>query len=86
MKYTFLLVFLISGCITVPVIRHMPQLPPSLNIPCQELVQLPRDTAKLSGILKSVTINYGLYHECAIKLEMFQSWYKEQIEIFDSVK
>ena len=87
MKYLITIIVLgLAGCMTVPVTRHMPQLPPSLQTPCRELEQLPNNTDKLSVILRSVTTNYGYYHECAIKLEMFRIWYQEQKEIFESIK
>lgn len=85
MKYC-LLALLLSGCMTVPVTRTMPNLPPSLQQPPKELDQIPRNTTKLSDVLKSVTTNYSYCHECAIKLELIQSWYNQQKEIFDSVK
>jgi hypothetical protein len=33
-----------------------------------------------------VTNNYTIYHECKIKVETWQQWYKEQKQIFESVK
>lgn len=87
MRYLITVILLsLTGCMAIPVTRHMPQLPPSLQTPCKELDQLPRNTDKLSVVLRSVTTNYNHYHECAIKLEMLQMWYQEQKEIFESIK
>jgi hypothetical protein len=40
-------------------------------------------TAELLG---TVNENYGTYYEIVNKLKAWQSWYKEQKQIFESVK
>jgi hypothetical protein len=73
------------GCSAVPVKRNFPSTPPSLEKSCSELEEIQK-TTKLSDVLIVVTNNYTLYHECKIKVETWQQWYKEQKQIFESVK
>lgn len=75
----------LAGCVA-PVERQFPKLPPSLEKPCENLELVAPGTEKLSDVLIVVTSNYAKYHECQIKVETWQSWYKTQKEIFDSVK
>ena len=77
---------LLTGCSTsVPVNRNFPNIPPSLEKPCVSLQEI-KSTDKLSDVLIVVTDNYSLYHECSIKVETWQDWYKKNKEIFESVK
>jgi hypothetical protein len=81
------LVIFLSGCVaTVPVSRNFPDIPPSLQAGCENLELVPAGTDKLSEVLVVVTNNYSKYHECQIKVETWQEWYKTQKEIFDSVR
>ena len=41
---------------------------------------------KTAELLSTVTENYGTYHEVTSKLKAWQEWYKEQKQIFESVK
>ena len=77
---------LLTGCVTVPVEREFPKLPPSLTTGCADLVQIPQNTTKLSEVLVVVTNNYSLYQECQIKVDTWLSWYNEQKKIFDTVR
>ena len=77
---------LLSGCVTVPVEREFPKLPPSLQTGCSDLAVVPQSTTKLSEVLVVVTNNYSLYQECQIKVETWLSWYNEQKKIFDTVR
>lgn len=79
-------ILLLTACTTVPVAREFPKLPPSLEKPCGPLEQVPANTKKLSQVLITVTNNYTLYHECQLKVEAWQEWYKKQKDVFDSVK
>jgi hypothetical protein len=53
---------------------------------CPELSTVAADTEQLSEVLKVVTENYGQYHECRIKVDLWMEWYKTQRDIFNSVK
>lgn len=41
---------------------------------------------KISGLTTTVVENYGTYHQVVERLKAWQTWYKEQKEIFESVK
>ena len=80
------LVLLLSACTTVPVTSRFPQAPGSLvQEPCPNLQKL-QEEAKLSDVAKIVTVNYTEYYMCAVKLEAWQRWYREQKTIYESVK
>jgi hypothetical protein len=80
------LVLLLSACTTVPVVSKFPEAPGTLvQEPCTDLKKLQND-AKLSDVAKTVTVNYTEYYTCAIKLEAWQRWYREQKVIYESVK
>lgn len=76
----------LTGCVATPVKITFPQIPVSINTPCEELIDVPVGTNKLSEVLIVVTKNYNLYHECKLKVEAWNDWYKQQKEIFDSLK
>ena len=81
------LVFLLSACTTVvPVTQRWPE-PPGLQSgqPCPQLQQLPAETT-LSGVAKTITVNYTEYYQCAIKLEAWQQWYLKQELIHKGLK
>lgn len=81
-----LLALLLSACTTVPVVSKFPQAPGTLvQEPCPNLQKL-QEEAKLSDVAKIVSVNYSEYYLCAIKLEAWQRWYREQKTIYESVK
>jgi hypothetical protein len=87
MKYlaSFLLILLLVGCSTVvPVTRKFPDAPSHLFVKCPQL-KLVDDSAKLSDIAKTITENYTLYYECAVKSDIWIEWYQTQKTIFESV-
>jgi starvation-inducible outer membrane lipoprotein len=80
------LVLLLSACTTVPVVAKFPQAPGTLvQEPCPDLQKL-QEQAKLSDVAKTVTVNYSEYYMCAVKLDAWQRWYREQKTIYESVK
>ena len=81
------LVLLLGACsTTVPVTAKFPQAPGTLvQEPCPELKKL-EEQAKLSDVAKTVTVNYSEYYMCAVKLEAWQRWYREQKTIYESLK
>ena len=66
------------GCSTGPQKVTCPtiQAPPVLMLPSQSLDRLP-DKPKLSDIARTVTINYGKYHELAEQMKSLQEWAEE---------
>ena len=81
------LVFLLNACsTTVPVTAKFPQAPGALvQEPCPDLKKL-SDEAKLSDVAKTLTVNYSEYYMCAVKLEAWQRWYREQKVIYEGLK
>lgn len=65
--------------------RNFPEVPKELLEACPNL-KLTQPTEKLSEVLKVVTENYGQYHECRLKVDTWADWYKNQKQIFESVK
>lgn len=87
MKTLLLTLVLLTGCSTVvPVKQNWPE-PPGLQstIPCSELQKL-TEPATLSSVAKTLSENYTEYYICAIKLDAWQEWYKQQKIIHESVK
>jgi hypothetical protein len=86
MKALFL-VLLLTGCsTTVPVTVKFPE-PPGLQSmrACPDLVKLEQD-AKLSDVVKTITVNYTEYYQCAVKLDAWQEWYQKQKIIFQGLQ
>lgn len=87
MKYAIaLILLLLFGCsTTVPVVAKFPEMPATLLAACPQLQKLQEET-KLSEIAKTITVNYSIYHECAVKHDAIVEWYETQKKIFESVK
>lgn len=80
------LLALITGCsTTVPVVAKFPEVPATLLEKCPELGKL-KDESKLSDVAKTVSLNYVLYNECAVKHDAFVEWYFVQKKLFETVK
>jgi hypothetical protein len=81
------LVLLLSACsTTVPVTAKFPQAPGVLlQEPCPNLQKLSEDS-KLSDVAKIVTVNYTEYYTCAVKLDAWQRWYREQKIIYEGLR
>lgn len=83
----YLLILLLTGCsTTVPVTMKFPDVPPALMQSCETLEKVPADTKQLSVTTQVVVRDYGRYHICSDKVEEWKEWYKQQKEIFESVK
>ena len=85
-KLVFLLPLLLSACLTVPVARKFPDVPPELKQACPDLLLIDTNTTKLSDVIGTVSSNYSQYHECRVKVDAWIEWYSKQKEIFESVK
>ena len=90
MKYfIFILVIIatvLSGCsVTVPVKHGLADMPQMLIERCPDLMLLPDKEERLSELIKVVSQNYTLYHECGAKHELLVKWYIEQKQIHDAV-
>jgi hypothetical protein len=78
-------VLLLAGCLNTPVQRSFPEVPEELKVACPDLMLL-EPTTKLSEVVSVVTKNYSQYQECQIKVDTWIEWYKQQKDIFESVK
>lgn len=88
MKYLALICsLLLAGCSTsVPVKMKFPDVPEALMTKCEDLEKLPPDTRQLSKTAESVIKNYSKYHQCRIKVEEWQEWYKANKKLYDDIK
>lgn len=85
MKYLLLpLTLTLSGCWTVPVVPDFPKLPEqtTMNIACPELKPLKSDPT-ISDISNTLNINYHTYYECAVKVDAWNTWYREQKSLYE---
>jgi len=79
--------FFLFGCShTVPVKQSFPNVPEIMLVKCEELKKLEKSSNSLSEVVKSVVHNYTLYHECAIKNEMWIEWYEKNKLVFNQIK
>lgn len=78
------LIIMLSGCSSiVPVKRKFPDAPDTLLKSCPELKKIEKTDPLLSEVIKSVTQNYTLYHECSLKNDAWIEWYNQQKKTFD---
>ena len=88
MKYIILsLVVGLAACSTpVPVSQRFPDVPKALVERCESLRKIEGDKVAITEMLKVVVQNYGMYYECAAKVDGWNDWYQEQKRIYESVK
>ena len=88
MKYIILsLAVVLSACSTpVPVSQRFPDVPKALVERCESLRKIEGDKVAITEMLKVVVQNYGMYYECAAKVDGWNDWYQEQKRIYESVK
>jgi hypothetical protein len=87
MKYIILsLAVFLSACSTAPVKQKFPEVPKALVERCESLKKIEGDKVAITEMLKVVVQNYGMYYECAAKVDGWNDWYLEQKRIYESVK
>jgi hypothetical protein len=87
MKYIVLsLALVLAACSTVPVKQKFPDAPKALVERCESLKKIEGDKVAITEMLKVVVQNYGMYYECAAKVDGWNDWYLEQKRIYESVK
>ena len=88
MKYIILsLTLVLAACSTpVPVKQKFPDVPKALVERCDSLKKIEGDKVAITEMLKVVVQNYGMYYECAAKVDGWNDWYQEQKRIYESVK
>jgi hypothetical protein len=76
-----------AGCSTVvPVTARFPDPPGKGAMTTCPALQKLNDGARLSDVANTVTVNYSIYYECAVKADAWQEWYRIQKHISDGVK
>ena len=88
MKLTILTAaLLLTGCTTVvPVTQKWPEAPGlQATKSCVNLHKLDEVT-KLSQVAKTVSDNYSEYYQCAVKVDAWIEWYKQQQIIHQGLK
>lgn len=79
--------FLITGCSTaVPVTVKFPTAPDLIMEKCPQLKTIEGETVSIVDYTKTVTINYTMYHECAVRNATWIEWYQAQKKIFEEMK
>jgi hypothetical protein len=53
---------------------------------CDSLRKIEGDKVAITEMLKVVVQNYGMYYECAAKVDGWNDWYQEQKRIYESIK
>ena len=88
MKLTSLVLALfLVGCSTpVSVKQKFPDVPKALVERCESLKKIEGDKVAITEMLKVVVQYYGMYYECAAKVDGWNDWYQEQKRIYESVK
>ena len=88
MKLTSLILaaFLVGCATPVPVSQRFPDVPKALVERCDSLRKIEGDKVAITEMLKVVVQNYGMYYECAAKVDGWTDWYTEQKRIYESVK
>ncbi len=87
MKYIVLsLALVLAACSTAPVKQKFPDVPKALVERCESLRKIEGDRVAITEMLKVVVQNYGMYYECAAKVDGWNDWYLEQKRIYESVK
>lgn len=81
-----LVVFVLVGCTSVPVIAKFPDVPSAMLEHCPQLKTIDADTTTFSKMTETVTSNYSQYYICADKSDSWIEWYNTQKKIYESVK
>jgi len=77
----------LSGCsVFLPAKPKFPEPTKGLTEPCPDLKKVEGDQVAITELLRTVVENYTLYHECSIKNDGWNDWYKKQKEIYDRIK
>ncbi len=81
---------MLSGCAAftkfLPAKPKFPEPIKELTEPCPSLETIKGDQVAITDLLKAVVNNYNLYHQCSLKNDGWNEWYKKQKEIYDKIK
>jgi uncharacterized protein YcfL len=86
MRSFLLVALLLTGCSSVPVTRHFPEVPVQLLEKCPPLKTIKTEESVFSEFTKTVVENYTTYYDCSTKQEAWIEWYNTQRKIFEDVK
>ena len=88
MKHLLILAtIMLTACAsTVTTMSKFPEVPTQLLVACPPLKTIPTDTTVFSELTKTVTNNYTMYYECAIKQEAWAEWFNTQKKIYENLK
>jgi len=81
-----LLCVTLLGCsTTVPVVAKFPEVPSQLTVACAKLKEA-ESKPEISDLTKTILHNYAEYHICAIRLDAWNEWYREQKKLYEALK
>jgi hypothetical protein len=84
---TILIITILTGCGTAPVVVKFPDAPEALMTPAGKLTPLATDKkVELSDIIENANENAGKYYALREKYNAWIEWYNSQKKIFDSIK
>ena len=84
-RLILIVLIMLSGCTSVPVMPKFPDVPKDMLVTCPDLKLAP-DTSKLSEVLPVIVDNYGQYYTCKDTVDNWIDWYNSQKKIFDNIK
>ena len=84
-RLILIVLIMLSGCTSVPVMPKFPDVPKDMLVTCPDLKLAP-DTSKLSEVLPVIVDNYGQYYTCKDTVDSWIDWYNTQKKIFDNIK
>lgn len=77
----------VAGCTSyLPVKPKFPEPTKGLTEPCPDLKKIEGDKVAITDLLRTVAENYTMYHQCSLKNDGWNEWYKKQKEIYERVK
>jgi hypothetical protein len=86
-KIIVLASILLVGCTSfLPAKPKFPEPTPGLTAPCPDLKRIEGNSIAITDLLRTVAENYTMYHECSLKNDGWNEWYKQQREIYQKVK
>jgi uncharacterized lipoprotein YmbA len=81
------LAIVLAGCAAPTPVKHtFPDAVPALQEKCPTLNTVEGTNVAITDLLKTVIKNYGLYYECANKVDGWNEWYDKQKKQFETVK
>jgi len=84
--FVIAMTLVLSACATtVPVVAKFPDEPGKAAVEkCPQLTTV-ENGVKLSELTRTVTMNYGTYYECAVKVDTWIEWYQIQKKIHEDI-